>query len=193
MRRNLLLLLAVALLIAGITLSLDQKSSVPTASVDPAATSKEIVPAAGLAPDFSFTPMERAKPVALSEFKGRVVLLNFWASWCAPCVIEFPKLRDLARDYPDKLVVLAISSDSTQAGIDKFLKKAGITPSANLLIALDAEKHISQDLFQTIRLPETFIIAPNGRMVRKVIGDTDWTGETMRAYLTGLADAKPIP
>ena len=190
MRRNLMLLLAVALLIAGITLSLDHQSSIPPA---PAETAKEIIPAAGLAPDFTFTAMGHQKIASLSDFKGRVVLLNFWASWCAPCVIEFPKLRDLAQDYPDELVVLAISSDRSQTDIDKFLKKSGITPSANLLIGLDAEKHISQDLFQTIRLPETFIIAPDGRMVKKVIGDTDWTGETMRTYLSGLADTKPIP
>ncbi len=190
MRRNLFLLLAVALLITGITLSLDTKTSIPAT---PAEISKEIIPAAGLAPDFTFTPMGHKSEVALSDFKGKVVLLNFWASWCAPCVIEFPKLRDLAKDYPDQLAVLAISSDRTQTDMDKFLKKSGITPTANLLISLDAERHISQDLFQTIRLPETFIIAPDGRMVRKVIGDTDWTGETMRAYLTSLADTKPIP
>jgi thiol-disulfide isomerase/thioredoxin len=189
MRRNLLLLLAAALLIAAITLSLDQFSAVP----EPPAISKEIVATAGLAPDFTITPVGQVTPVSLADLRGKVVLLNFWASWCAPCVIEFPKLRDLANDYPDQLVVLAVSSDRTQAEIDRFLKKAGIVPTPNLIIALDAEKHISQDLFQTIRLPETFIIAPDGRMVKKVIGDTDWTGAAMRAYLTGLADAKPIP
>ncbi len=190
MRRNLFLLVAVALLITALTLSLDTKKAIP---VPTAPAGKEIVATAGLAPDFSFTAMGRKNPVSLSDFKGKVVLLNFWASWCAPCVIEFPKLRDLAKDYPDHIVVLAISSDRSQADIDKFLKKSGITPSRNLVIALDAERHISQDLFQTIRLPETFIIDPQGHMVKKVIGDTDWTGETMRTYLSGLADVKPIP
>lgn len=192
MRRNLLLLLVSALLIAGLTLSLDTTGSVPVAPAAPSG-SREIVPAAGLAPDFTFTAMGLKRPVSLSDFRGRVVLLNFWASWCAPCVIEFPKLRDLARDYPGQIAVLAISSDRGQAEIDRFLKKSGIAPAENLLISLDAERHISQDLFQTIRLPETFIIDPEGRMVRKVIGDTDWTGEEMRAYLTALAGPKPIP
>ncbi len=191
MRRNLLLMsLAIALILAA-TFLLDKGLQPPAPSFDdhPEVTTLKTRPA----PDFPFTVWGLDSVSRLENLRGKVVLLNFWASWCAPCVIEFPKLTELAQAYPDTLVVLAVSADSDAKDIERFLKKAKHTPLKNLLIVHDGEKKISQDLFQTIKLPETIIIDPAGQMVRKVVGDTDWTGPGMRAYLSSLVPAQPIP
>lgn len=190
MQRNLFLILAVLVMIVTATLLLDGRSTPPPAmSANPEITDVRSQPA----PDFSFSVIGSHGTKRLSDYKGKIVLLNFWASWCAPCVIEFPKLEILAKTYPEQLVVLAVSADSEEKDIHRFLKKFSHHEQKNFLIVHDKDKAISQDLFQTIRLPETIIIDPAGEMVRKVAGDTDWTGPDMKAYLSGLATAKPIP
>jgi thiol-disulfide isomerase/thioredoxin len=189
MRRNLILIAIVTALIAGGTLLFDQWSGMRHFPADHPEIS---VLKADKAPDFSFVTLKN-QPGRLSDFRGKVVLLNFWASWCAPCVIEFPKLEELAKNYPDHLAVLAISADTDRAEIEKFLHRIKYEKRKNMLIVHDKDKRISQDLFQTIKFPETIIIDPAGRMVRKVVGDTDWTGEEMKAYLSDLARENPIP
>lgn len=190
MRRNFLLILFVMACIAGITYFSDrERISAPKDMDHPELEVLSENPA----PDFSFDPMKKDKTHSLNEFKERVVILNFWASWCAPCVVEFPKLEKIARLYPENIVVIAASVDTKKTDIEKFLSKSKLRPPDNFLIFHDKDRRISQDLFQTIRFPETIIIDPAGQMVRKVVGDTDWTGEDMRAYLSGLASQKPIP
>ena len=191
MRRNLLLISTAMILILAATFLIDKLSQPPATAVDkrPEVTKVQTRPA----PDFSFTALGQAQPSSLVSLRGKVVLLNFWASWCAPCVIEFPKLEELARAYPDQLVVLAVSADSKEPDIKRFLNRIKHKAEKNFLIVHDGEKKISQDIFQTIRLPETIIIDPQGQMVRKVVGDTDWAGEDMKAYLLSLVETQPIP
>ena len=194
MRRNLVLIAVFIALIIGGTLFLDQWSRLRPFSSDHLADHPEIsLLKADKAPDFSFSALRKGTTENLSSFRGKVVLLNFWASWCAPCVIEFPKLEALAETYPDNLVVLAISADTDRAEIEKFLHRIKYQDRENMLIIHDENRKISQDLFQTIKFPETIIIDPAGRMVRKVVGDTDWTGDEMKAYLSDLAQKKSIP
>lgn len=190
MRRNLYLFFLVVASIAGITYFSDrERIPAPKALDHPELEVLNENPA----PNFSFDPLDKNKTHSLEEFKGRVIILNFWASWCAPCVVEFPKLEKIARLFPDNIVVIAASVDTDKTDIEKFLSKSKLRPPENFLIFHDQDRKISQDLFQTIRFPETIIIDPAGQMVRKVVGDTDWTGEDMRAYLSGLASQKPIP
>lgn len=186
---NIALIVVTLSLILGVTLLLD-KAEPPQAQALPPEVS---VFKSQSAPDFEFSVFDTNQKKSLSEFRGKVVLLNFWASWCAPCVIEFPKLATLAKENPDTLVVIAVSADSDRNDISRFLKKANHKPAPNFLLVHDEGKTISQDLFQTIRLPETIIIDPDGNMVRKVIGDTDWTGNEMKSYLSSLVKASSIP
>lgn len=189
MHRNLILITAAIALIAGGTLLLDRWARVPGVPEEhPEISALK----ADDAPDFSFATLENRRG-QLSDFRGKVVLLNFWASWCAPCVVEFPKLEALAETYPDKLVVLAVSVDADREDIEKFLNRIRHKDLENMPIVHDKDKAISQDLFQTVKFPETVIIDPAGRMVRKVVGDTDWTGDGMKAYLSGLARENAIP
>jgi len=119
-----------------------------------------------------------------------VVLIDFWASWCAPCLIEFPKMLALANQYPDQLVWLAVSVDSSQDALTNFTGQYP-PPPANALMIWDSKKAIAQDLFQSIRYPETILIGPDFKMHRKIVGDTDWTGAEMEAELKALFATVP--
>jgi thiol-disulfide isomerase/thioredoxin len=152
---------------------------------------KESASRKGPAPDFSAVTLD-GKTVSLSALRGKPVLLNFWATWCAPCIVELPKLMQLSRDMDGKIVVLALSSDRNKESIEKFLARLPQeteeqTKSPNAIIAWDEGARITSDLYQTIKLPETILISPDGRMMDKIVGDTDWLGEDMKSRLTALA------
>lgn len=191
MRRNLILVILALLIIVGLTVALDNHTKPPEVNFSSHPEISTIK--TQTAPNFSFTTLNDKSEKNLTDYRGKVVLLNFWASWCAPCVIEFPKFQTLADTHKDNLVILALSSDTEVVSIERFLKKINHKEQDNFLIVHDVNKMISQDMFQTIRLPETIIIDPAGNMVRKVAGDTDWTGEAMNAYLNELIKAQGTP
>lgn len=187
MRLNLLILLLTIVIGGALTWWLDQNT------LPPPSTSPEVVdmPAAvqGVrVPDFSFTDTQ-GKKHDISDFRGKVVILNFWASWCAPCVIEFPKLAELAKQNPD-IVIIALSGDTSMANIEKFLKKHP-TGRKNFYVAHDKRREITTNIFQTFKLPESIIINAEGRMVRKILGDTDWLGPEMAGFLDNLQEKTP--
>ncbi len=123
-----------------------------------------------VASDFTLTDMAGNK-VSLSQFKGKVVILNFWATWCPPCREEMPSMEKLHRDYSAKgLVILAVNVDKKgHEAVARFLKK---TPySFDILI--DKEGTVSMQ-YGVARYPESFIIDRNGVIVDKIIGGRDW-------------------
>ena len=182
---NILIAVSIGVLTYGATLYIDHHS-MPDEPVE-----KEIqadgLKIDSIVPDFSFTATD-GKTRKLSDFKDRIVILNFWASWCAPCVVEFPALINVAASYDKKEVVLiALSSDHDPAAMDRFLQKLdeqkGIDLGlANLLIALDKENAITQGVFQTFRLPETFIIDGNQKLRQKIIG-ANWEPDDLQAAI----------
>ena len=122
------------------------------------------------APDFEFTDQNR-KTHRLSDFKDKIVVLNFWASWCAPCITEFPQMIALAGNNKDKFVFIFLSSDETPGDIRRFLQKYGAgLPQPNIFIAWDKDQTITRDLYKTFRLPETYLLSPGLVIKRKVIG-----------------------
>lgn len=136
------------------------------------------------APDFSFTALDE-KTANLSDFSGKIVILNFWATWCAPCIREFPDLLELAGNYPDETVLLAVSVDESPEKIAPFLNRLGEIAkdrlkSPNVLIATDPERKIVQDLFGTTMFPETFIIGPDRTVRRKIAGVIEWKNQTLQ-------------
>lgn len=134
------------------------------------------------APDFHLT-LHDGRPVSLASYRGRVVLLNFWASWCPPCVQETPALNALAQEFPKgNVVVLGVSIDEDPVAYRTFL--------ANFHIAFPTARDPSQALmhrYGTVQIPETYIIAPDGRIARKLVSAADWTAPDMVAYLRRLA------
>jgi cytochrome c biogenesis protein CcmG/thiol:disulfide interchange protein DsbE len=133
-----------------------------------------------VAPDFTVQDVDRK--VTLSELRGKTVVLNFWASWCGPCIAETPSLVAMSRKMRDRnVVVLAVSVDEDDSAYHKFIKEQGM----DMLTVRDAEKK-SNDLYGTHVFPETYIIDRNGVLRRKVIGEMNWTALEMTEYLTKL-------
>ena len=152
---------------------------------------KEVSPNLQLAPNPVFSSLEGVE-YSLHDFKGKVILLNFWASWCAPCVVEFPELLKLASLKKDNLALLAISVDEDKSNITTFFKKHKFQiKSDNVIIAHDPDKTISQDMFQTTLYPETFIIGPDLNIQKKIAGLTDWTGDEILSFIGKLINDAP--
>jgi len=132
------------------------------------------------APDFTVKDADHS--VTLSEFRGKVVVLNFWATWCPPCVEETPSLVQMQQRMKDKgVVVLAVSVDADADAYHRFLKDHGV----NLLTVRDADQK-SNALYGTIRFPETYVIDRKGTVRRKFIGPVDWTSPDITDYLSKL-------
>lgn len=143
----------------------------------------ESLPADGqTAPDFTFTDLQ-GNDVRLYDLAGRVVILNFWASWCPPCVKEFPVLLDIANQYENNVTLLALSADLDFEEVRGFFKKfpalnESLQNLSNVHVGLtDSEAHI-QALYQSYKLPETFIIGPDLSVRGKFVG-ADWAPEEM--------------
>lgn len=192
MKISLLLLGFCLIVIAAYTIYSEQHFFKPneSAPILPEDTPKRI---AGhyTAPNFSYETLD-GKKGALNDFQGKVVLLNFWASWCAPCVIEFPQMIDLASKKPDQMVLLFISIDEDRTAIDRFLKTHGKDlPKANIHVIHDTRKAIAQTLYNTFKIPETYIIDRNGMIVEKIIGaDIVWNDDAMMEKISTLYNAK---
>ena len=132
------------------------------------------------APDFTVRDSDRT--VTLSQLKGQVVVLNFWATWCPPCIEEMPSLvRMQARMKPQGVTVLAVSLDVDDDNYRRFVRDH----SVNLLTVRDADQK-SNALYGTFKFPETYIIDRNGVMRRKFIGAVDWTEPEIIDFLGKL-------
>ncbi len=133
------------------------------------------------APEFNFTLA--GKPARLSDLRGKVVVLNFWATWCPPCVEEMPSLNALhARLASQGVVVLGISVDESDAAYQKFLADHHITfPTYR-----DPVNHIAPE-YGTTKYPETYIIGRDGRFARKIIGPQDWARTDLLEFIQSLA------
>jgi peroxiredoxin len=136
------------------------------------------------AKDFSLTL--DGKPAQLSDLRGKVVVLNFWATWCPPCVDEAPALNALQqRIEPLGGVVLGVSVDDDQSAYDDFLRTYNIAfPTYR-----DPTKKIAVDYGSTM-YPETYVIGRNGRFDRKIIGPQDWSSPAMTAYIDSVLQEK---
>ncbi len=132
------------------------------------------------APDFTVQDADRK--VTLSQFRGQVVVLNFWATWCPPCVEEMPSLLQMQRRMKDKgVTVLAVSVDADDNAYHRFLKDHGV----DVLSVRDADQK-SNNLYGTFKFPETYIIDRNGVVRRKFIGPADWTSPEIVDFLSKL-------
>jgi cytochrome c biogenesis protein CcmG, thiol:disulfide interchange protein DsbE len=133
------------------------------------------------APDF--TIQDSNTRVSLRDLRGKVVVLNFWATWCPPCVEEMPSLIEMQKKMKDRVTVLAVSTDDSDREYRKFIEERGLAPT--LLTVRDDAKR-SNALYGTFRFPETYVIDANGVLRRKFIGPVDWTKPEIIDYLTKL-------
>lgn len=132
------------------------------------------------APDFTVHDSERT--VGLSQFKGQVLVLNFWATWCPPCIEEMPSLVRMQQRMQSKAVtVLAVSVDVDESNYRRFLQDHNV----NLLTVRDPDQK-TNSLYGTFKFPETYIIDRNGVVRRKLIGAVDWTAPDVIDFLSKL-------
>ena len=125
-----------------------------------------------VAPDFDLPELEDTY-VRLSDFRGKVVFLNFWATWCKPCREEMPSMEVLYRNFKqDGLVVLAVSIDrvTTKQEIPPFVKSLNLT----FPVLIDSWGQTDKR-YKLMGVPETYIIDQQGILREKVIGPRDWT------------------
>jgi thiol-disulfide isomerase/thioredoxin len=120
--------------------------------------------------------------VRSADLKGKVVVLNFWATWCGPCKEEMPALDRLRRQFDARdLVVLTITTDQQRDSIQAFLKSLGLS----LPVLLDESRNVS-DSYLVRGLPTTFVLARDGRLVGRAVGPRVWDGPDAVALVDGL-------
>lgn len=135
------------------------------------------------APDFTLVDRQ-GKSWTLSELKGQVVFVNFWATWCAPCREEMPAMQELHEKFPkDKFKMLAILNKDDPALADSFAAKVGIT-----MPILDDQDNMVGARYGLTGLPETFIISKKGLVVRKFIGPMQWNATRYTQMLQQFID-----
>jgi len=144
-----------------------------------AAIHEPIVEAGDNAPDFTVTT-DAGRAVSLSKFGGKLLVLNFWASWCPPCVEETPSLSAFAQQYADKgVVVLAVSVDKDPEAYRKFVEK--YHPS--FLTARDLKIHGD---FGTFVYPESYVIDASGKVLRKYAEAKNWMNPDVVSDINSL-------
>jgi peroxiredoxin len=119
----------------------------------------------------------------LADLKGKVVFLNFWATWCEPCLEEMPAMERLSRAYRDRgLVVLALSADRDGASVVKpFLKRHGFS----FAVGLDPDQSVAR-LYRVWALPSTFILDRKGARLFQAHGARDWDGKDALSFFDAL-------
>jgi len=135
------------------------------------------------APAPDFTIQDAGRRVSLHDFRGKVVVLNFWATWCPPCVDEMPSLVALQSkpEVKNRVQIFAVSLDQDESAYKKFLSDYHI----DILTVRDPSQESTRH-YATTGFPETFIIDGNGVLRRKFIGPVDWTKPEIIAYLQSI-------
>ena len=133
------------------------------------------------APDFS-VPGLAGPALRLGDFKGRVVFLNFWATWCPPCKDEMPSMERLYRRFRERgFTMVAISIDANTPAVPPFVKHFGLT----FAIGLDPKMEVATR-YGLRALPTTVLIDRGGRMVALAFGPRDWDGAAAHALIEGF-------
>jgi peroxiredoxin len=140
------------------------------------------------APDFTFPGLD-GKMVSLSDYKGKVVLVNIWATWCPPCVDEMPSMEKLYQKFKgENFEILAVSIDEPGLkAVAPFMKKSNLTFPA----LIDSEGTIKA-VYGITGVPESFIIDHKGILIKKIIGPVDWAAPNVFQFFNELIQ-KPLP
>jgi peroxiredoxin len=144
------------------------------------------VAAGKIAPDFTLTDLE-GKSHSLSAFRGKVVFLNLWATWCPPCRSEMPSIQALysAFQKDNDFVVLAVSEDSDVKSVPTYIRDNRF----GFPVLLDP-RNLVGEAYDVSGLPESFVIGRDGRIVAHHVGPYDWSSADMRDALRDLINAK---
>lgn len=155
------------------------RTTVPTRTPTPVPTTEvTATPEPYYPPDFSVGSLD-GTTYTLSELQGQWVIVNFWATWCIPCVTEMPVLEQIANDHADRLLLLGVNMLEGEAEVRQFVDEIGVTfpilinPPDPMLIQ-----------YSVVGLPQTLVIAPDGELVWRSFGPVEL--DTFGAELEGL-------
>jgi cytochrome c biogenesis protein CcmG, thiol:disulfide interchange protein DsbE len=181
-----MLLIAIGL-ISFVNLSSRRALSSIPAEPETAPLSQSTTVAAGkLAANFKLKDLN-GNEISLASLRGKVVFLNIWATWCAPCREEMPSIESLYNDFkPDKdFVVLAVSQDTDSSAVAPFVKQNHL----KFTVLLDPRNEVG-DRYGVDGIPETFIIGRDGRIVAHHVGPYDWSNADIREALEELIKSR---
>lgn len=149
--------------------------------------SVETAPETGkYAPAFNLKDIN-GKKVSLSDLKGKVVLLNFWATTCGPCKAEMPSMNNLHKALCDKgFTVLAVSIDTSERDVRSFISGKGIL----FPVLMDEDKEVYFDEYAVLGLPTSFLIDRNGVIIEKFLGVRDWDSPDMTNKIMTLLNRR---
>jgi peroxiredoxin len=140
------------------------------------------------APDFTLVDLA-GRRISLKELKGKVVFLNFWATWCGPCREEMPMMEMLHREFKDQgLAVVAVNFREDKQAVRSFFDELGIT----FQVLLDPEGEVC-DRYGVFSLPLTYLIDRDGRFIGKAIGIRPWDGADAKALIRDALERKTKP
>ncbi|MBF0541043.1 MAG: TlpA family protein disulfide reductase [Nitrospirae bacterium] len=133
------------------------------------------------APDFTLNSIE-GKKIKLSVYKGKTILLNFWATWCGPCQEEIPAMNQLLERFKKKgFIILAVSIDDDDETVSNFLKNTAM----NFTILRDPEQKIARSSYKVFGYPFSFLINKKGIIVKRYIGAVDWIDSDILNEISG--------
>jgi peroxiredoxin len=158
-------------------------SEAPSAAVTAAFKKAGLPVVKSLAAPSNFTlPLLTGESVSLSGLRGKVVFLNFWATWCPPCRAEMPDMETVHQRLTGKgLEILAVDSGEKSATVAAFIKRSGFT----FPVALDADGRVGA-AYGVSAIPTTYLIDRQGRIVSRVVGAFPWTDSAVVAALEAL-------
>ena len=139
--------------------------------------------------DFELVDYRRGNAFKLSQLKRKIVILNFWATWCEPCAKEMPDLVKLVQEFKGQVVLVAVTADEDESDLKSFLKAFGGLSGENVYILRDPNRKLA-DKYGVGLLPESFIFSPTGKLSRKVVGFVDWFNDSSISYMKSLLNEK---
>jgi peroxiredoxin len=175
-KTNLLKLLVLAIIVAGaIFLALESRPPRPPQPGD-------------AAPDFTL-PTLTEQPVSLRNYRGNVVIVNFWATWCPPCLEEIPSLKEFAERLRGlRVTVIGVSVDQDRPALERFVAHAQLP----FPIARDPDQAVASR-YGTFKFPESYVIDSEGRIAQKIIGAIDWQDPRIISFVSKLARPSDRP
>ena len=140
------------------------------------------------APGFSLQALD-GKTVSLADFRGKVILVHFWATWCPPCVEEMPALERLRHSLDsERFALLTVSADEDRSQVESYRDRLKLS----LPILLDPSHEVSR-AYQTYRYPESFLLDREGKVVSRFVGPREWDSEIYVDRIRELLGGEPRP
>jgi cytochrome c biogenesis protein CcmG/thiol:disulfide interchange protein DsbE len=139
------------------------------------------------APEFRAVHLSTGRPVSLAEYRGKVLLLNIWATWCLPCRVEMPSLERLQRQLAGtdfRLVSVSIDIEDSTV-VRRYAQELGLT-----FEILHDRPGAIREIYQTTGVPESFVIDRDGAIVKKVIGPAEWDSPVNETLIRRLLDGR---